>query len=1488
MKFLMYLKQGGKQKAFIFALFFVLFFSALPFAPEQKDEERYLLNKQDDPKDPSGYFYDESNGQYPLYGGYLTISAPPGGATYYAYNTGLFGTLIYDDRYLPNHGFYTWLATGTPMVPGVYTMNITPPPGYTLSTTCLPQAGPFASTSQSTINIGASPPGGVIPGGCAANPYYLTFDLNASSSPRIDNNNIPFTPPPECTGTDITGTAFTDTDADGVFDGGETGAQGVVVEAYDSSNTLIDACRTNSSGQYGIDVADGTDVRLQTFNFSSSTRYLGYAVGSSYPNVTFVESPASGINFAFMAYSGAHIPQIGDRIWNDLDSDGFQDAGEPGIGGVVVRLYAGELTSLLGQATTTADGIYTFGTNASLNVSTTLQQHSGYYLVIPLDQSALAGLSTTTPNVGDDQSASFDNFLDSDGTATGTGAHLNSLVTSIVPYPSNSRMVFTSMDFGFTGTPSATAPDLALTNTESPTSTYSSSTVLFSFDYSNIGDASASGVYISTTVPVGGVFSSASSTGTWSCADGAIAGSTCTSTIGMVAVSGSDSVIFAVTALGDFTGSLVNTSTIYDSGADIALINNTASASALISTPPVTPPPPTPPPPPPAPSPTPTPTPSPSPGGTFINPMGGEIGGSIEVPSCVTTPLVNVTLESAEATLYLLENNYPFTGSWYPMSGVEMVLWSIPATNGVHTIHAKFQNARGRMGAHLTAEVELDTINGCAGTSAPTVPVPPPPVAPPVQPQPTPTPTPPPAAPNPVPPPVVPPVRPPTAPPQAVRVSSTAPAVFTPVAGNICAFDCNTMTYDVYIVNPDGTERHMGGSNVRVVDFATDIQRILFEDSNDIDKDYNDVVVEVSKECVEEKVKVEMLYLEAMWKHQIHFRLLKNGVEENKFLLWPNSHAAIGDGKIIGGRTGGQCAPRPVDPVAASSTVVNFTFSTFIASGNVNTTPVLVTEDTNTIRIASLAGDSVTVNVAGEGLAEQGVYLIELNVNDATYPLAFDLDSDSYEAEVLMPPAGQYTGELRTYYRSVTDTHPVIIDSAPRGVVYDENTLAPVPGVGITLYTASLSPEDTTNRWDGAAYGQDNPVTTDENGTYAFVVPNGDYRVVLSRANEEPREAGTFTVTNNIINQSLVYRLATAGDTSSSETDGMSVDGSETGTPDNAFMARLQELEAAFRTLVARMEVWTNNPTVEAVTAQVAVPVAGAVPVVALVPAFGATAVPLFYYLFLQPLLLLGRTKQKEWGIVYNSLTRQPLDLAVVRLVNATTKKISQTRVTDMQGRYVFLAEPGEYYIEVIKSGFEPTTVIPSDLMNDGPYAEVYHGERIAVEEGSVGLGYPIPLDPIGVEKKTPERIMRQKRVRFLQHALSLTGVAVLLVSLLVKVSVVALVLIAVQIILYILFKKFIVPKKPRDWGHVYESEHRAPLKGAVVRLFSTPYKKLVDTFVTNGKGQYAFLVGDHEYDITYDHTGYVPQEVKSLKVNTAKTEAFIAEDVTLKKEQGV
>ena len=59
------------------------------------------------------------------------------------------------------------------------------------------------------------------------------------------------------------------------------------------------------------------------------------------------------------ANGSAESTSIGDFVWNDLNADGIQTAGEPGLPGVTVQLLTSTAT-LIATTTTVADGLYLF------------------------------------------------------------------------------------------------------------------------------------------------------------------------------------------------------------------------------------------------------------------------------------------------------------------------------------------------------------------------------------------------------------------------------------------------------------------------------------------------------------------------------------------------------------------------------------------------------------------------------------------------------------------------------------------------------------------------------------------------------------------------------------------------------------------------------------------------------------------------------------------------------------------------------------------------------------------------------------------------------------------------------------------------------------------------------------------------------------------------------------------------------------------------
>jgi len=80
------------------------------------------------------------------------------------------------------------------------------------------------------------------------------------------------------------------------------------------------------------------------------------------PNVISTTIMDAGIRPAPSPPTPTRTPtpiNIGNFVWNDLDSDGVQDAGEPGLVGITVQLWNAAKTQLLDQAVTNASGLYT-------------------------------------------------------------------------------------------------------------------------------------------------------------------------------------------------------------------------------------------------------------------------------------------------------------------------------------------------------------------------------------------------------------------------------------------------------------------------------------------------------------------------------------------------------------------------------------------------------------------------------------------------------------------------------------------------------------------------------------------------------------------------------------------------------------------------------------------------------------------------------------------------------------------------------------------------------------------------------------------------------------------------------------------------------------------------------------------------------------------------------------------------------------------------
>jgi hypothetical protein len=159
---------------------------------------------------------------------------------------------------------------------------------------------------------------------------------------------------------------WNDTDADGVQDANEAGIAGVLVTLYNSAGTAVASAVTDANGKYlFVNVTPGS----YTMGFS------GLPVGASFTAkdnggdaADSDVNPATGRTDAFNLIAGqtnttidaglvTRYAAVGNFVWNDLNANGIQDAGEPGVAGVTVTLYNSS-GAAVASAVTDGNGYY--------------------------------------------------------------------------------------------------------------------------------------------------------------------------------------------------------------------------------------------------------------------------------------------------------------------------------------------------------------------------------------------------------------------------------------------------------------------------------------------------------------------------------------------------------------------------------------------------------------------------------------------------------------------------------------------------------------------------------------------------------------------------------------------------------------------------------------------------------------------------------------------------------------------------------------------------------------------------------------------------------------------------------------------------------------------------------------------------------------------------------------------------------------------------
>ncbi len=277
----------------------------------------------------------------------------------------------------------------------------------------------------------------------------------------------------------------------------------------------------------------------------------------------------------------------------------------------------------------------------------------------------------------------------------------------------------------------------------------------------------------------------------------------------------------------------------------------------------------------------------------------------------------------------------------------------------------------------------------------------------------------------------------------------------------------------------------------------------------------------------------------------------------------------------------------------------------------------------------------------------------------------------------------------------------------------------------------------------------------------------------------------------------------------------------------------------------------------------------------------------LFLQLFFAIYTLLGlRKKGNVSGYVYNSLTKEPVERAVVKVFNEVHELI-WTTVTDDHGYFRTIeTKDGEYYITVTAKGFKfPSKVIFGK--SDFPLENVYHGDPFLTREERIP-NFSIPLDPEELSASKRNIAMFLSRTKFVW---SILHIFLFLFGLILSIYALYVTPIWWNYLVLILYIPALLSFLSAFFGSknkygIVRSGDRKVVEGVIVGLTEKRLGKLISKRVTDSLGRYRFVVGQGEYELSVLNSDMKIEDIEKDSELLIEEEGgkVLAPDITVRK----
>lgn len=249
------------------------------------------------------------------------------------------------------------------------------------------------------------------------------------------------------------------------------------------------------------------------------------------------------------------------------------------------------------------------------------------------------------------------------------------------------------------------------------------------------------------------------------------------------------------------------------------------------------------------------------------------------------------------------------------------------------------------------------------------------------------------------------------------------------------------------------------------------------------------------------------------------------------------------------------------------------------------------------------------------------------------------------------------------------------------------------------------------------------------------------------------------------------------------------------------------------------------------------------------------------------------RKKSQDYGMVYDSITKEPIIRAIVRIFDSENKLVA-TEVTNQFGIFeANLEKSGGYKIKVMARNYLfPSNIIRSE--EDGIYQNIYTGGSFDYDP-SVPINYSIPIDPLesGSREYTKAIFLNKVSAFFskLQTILLILGFIFAVVSYVNNASILNIAVLGIYVLIGII-SLVIYIKNRKKYGIVTDVNNQK-LSNFTILLKELEFGKIHSQRITDEQGRYRFIVPGGKYRIELANSSYqiINQEDVNIDTNNEK-----------------